>query len=53
MKTAAYEARVENGVIRLIEPASLPEHTRGENQHPWIANMATPAFSLRSENDRH
>ena len=28
MKTAAYEARVENGVIHLLEPASLPEHTR-------------------------
>jgi len=28
MKTAAYEARVENGIIHLLEPASLPEHTR-------------------------
>ena len=28
MKTTAYEARVENGTIRLLEPASLPEHTR-------------------------
>ena len=28
MKTVAYEARVENGTIRLLEPAQLPEQAR-------------------------
>ena len=28
MKTAAFEALIENGIIRLLEPRSLPDHTR-------------------------
>ena len=28
MKTAAFEALVENGIIRLLEPKPLPDHTR-------------------------
>ena len=28
MKTAAFEALIENGIIRLLEPGSLPDRTR-------------------------
>jgi len=46
MKAATYEGVFENGVIRLIEPADLPENTRVLVVVP--ATSDEPVFHMRS-----
>ena len=51
MKILTYEATVENGEIRLSEPAHLPEHTRVYVVVPSAEEV--PGFFMRSPRLAH
>ena len=51
MKTTTYEATVENGQIKLLESADLPEHTRVFVVVPGVE--ATPTYRVSSPRLAH
>ena len=48
MKVTAYEATVENGQIKIVEPVRLPEHARVYVVVPEAPETAAPLFHVGS-----